>query len=176
MPPHYCIKAEDITRLIEGIKSIKEDISNLEKTTYGNGQEGLKSKMIKAEQTIDANTKWITGEEEARKQDRRDRRAFIWSLIGVLIMQMLTLIFSGCASTREMRVDAPGVSSSVSESASTNWSIGDLTLTAETATAADGATASKSTATASKQSMSGIITGSLAYVAGIITALAGLGL
>lgn len=176
MPPHYCIKAEDIGKILEGLKSIRESISDLEKTTFGNGQEGLKSKMIKAEQTIDANTKWITGEEDARKQDRRDRRAFIWSLVGVVIMQLLTLIFSGCASTREMRVYAPGVTASVSEEASTNWSVGDLTLTAATVRAADGATTSTATATASKTSMSGIVTGILAYGAGIITALAGLGL
>lgn len=94
----------------------------------------------------------------------------------IAMATIMICLMVGCSSTRTVRVDAPGVSASVQESASTNWSVGDLALEAKTSKAADGSTTSTATAVATKNSMNSIITGSLAYAAGIISALAALGL
>jgi len=98
------------------------------------------------------------------------------------ILIVMVLLLAGCVASRSMCVQVPVsgaetfTTAEIEEKATTPWSVGDLTLTAFTVRAADGATTSSATITATKDSAVGMWTTIFTYAAGIITALAAAGL
>lgn len=169
MTDHQCTRSEDIATIKTTVSHLTAATREHHKTLYGNGRKGLDDRMTEAEA-------YIMQAKNSSQELKSIRNQLIITIIGAVVAAWIIGATIGCTSTRSLSVNAAGVTAQVQESASTNWNVGDLSMTAAHSADADGSTTSTATVTATKNSMNSIVTGSLAYAAGIITALAGLGL
>ena len=84
----------DFIVLGENVRSMKDILTGIAATLYGNGTEGIKTLITRHDQVLLTHTQWMKNAQEAEDKDKRERRRFFYSIILVLFVQSITLIIS----------------------------------------------------------------------------------